>query len=223
MSASPDRRSDPLTEILLRPTTSASATPAIRARARALADRSVPPRSAASSAMARNRAAILAGAGRAVEISGTKVSMAQFATAAGVAKGTLYNHFRTREEVLVGLLLGEIDRLISEIAHLPLADALIRAASAVSDHPLLEALGGDDFSTLAVLARVDVRTAGWGRVATAVDAILSRADLGGTSTVLRWLSSFITAPADLADIEADVAILVAGLPPRSATRTAVQR
>jgi hypothetical protein len=45
--------------------------------------------------------------------------------------------------------------------------------------------------------------------------MLQRGGLTGTPTVLRWLSSFITAPADLADIEADVAILVSGLPPAS--------
>jgi len=215
MNAVPERRLDPLTDILLRPTTVGTATAASAAMARTLVDQPGRPKSRAAAAMARSHAAILQGAARAVEMDGTRVSMAQVAAAAGVAKATLYNHFRTREDVLTGLLLVEIDRLIAEIAHLPLEVALVRAAAAVSDHPLLEALGGADFATLAVLARVDVRTAGWGRVASALDAMLQRRGLSGTPTVLRWLSSFITAPADLADIEADVAILVTGLPPAS--------
>lgn len=215
MNAVPERRVDPLTDILLRPTTVGAASAASTARARALSERSAPPRNRAAAAMARSHAAILSGAARAVEVNGTRVSMAQVAAAAGVAKATLYNHFRTREDVLNGLLMAEIDRLVGDLAYLQVERALIRAASAISDHPLLEALGGEDFTTLAVLARVDVRTAGWGRVASALDAMLQRNGLAGTPTVLRWLSSFITAPADLADIEADVAILVAGLPPAS--------
>ena len=83
---------------------------------------------------------------------------------------------------------------------------------AVSEHPLLEALGGQDTTTLAVLARVDVRTPGWARVAYAVEQLLRRAGRAGTPTVLRWLSSFVIAPADEIDIAADVAVLVAGLP-----------
>jgi AcrR family transcriptional regulator len=164
--------------------------------------------------LARSRSAILTGAGRAVEVSGTKVSMAQIAAAAGVAKATLYNHFRTREEVLGALLIAEIDLLISDISHLELATALTRAAIAISEHPLLEALGSEDTAMLATLARVDVRNAGWLRVAEATEAMLNRSGRRGGPMVLRWLSSFLTAPAEEGDIRADVEVLVAGLPPR---------
>lgn len=162
--------------------------------------------------MARSRAAILDGARAAVEENGTKISMAEVAARGGVAKATLYNHFRAREDVLAALLLDEVDRLVSAVAHLELFQALTYAAVAVSEHPLLEALGGQDTITLAVLARVDVRTAGWARVATAVEHLLRRAGRGGTPTVLRWLSSFVIAPADEIDIKADVAVLLSGLP-----------
>ena len=163
--------------------------------------------------MARSRAAILDGARAAVEANGTKITMGQVAARGGVAKATLYNHFRAREDVLAALLLDEIDRLVATVADLQLPQALAAAAVAVSEHPLLEALGGQDTTTLAVLARVDVRTAGWARVARAVDHLLRRAGRGGTPTVLRWLSSFIIAPADEVDIAADVAVLISGLPP----------
>ena len=95
------------------------------------------------------------------------------------------------------------------------ADALTRAASILSEHPLLEALGADDASTPAELARVDVRSAGWGLVAGAAENLLNRSGRRGTPTVLRWLSSFLLAPADSGDITADVEVLVAGLPPRN--------
>lgn len=163
--------------------------------------------------MARSRAAILDGARNAVEANGTKITMAQVAARGGVAKATLYNHFRAREDVLAALLLDEIDRLVASVWQLELSQALNRAAVAVSEHPLLEALGGQDTTTLAVLARVDTRAPGWARVARAVDGLLRRSGRGGAPTVLRWLSSFLIAPADEIDIAADVAVLMAGLPP----------
>ena len=161
----------------------------------------------------RSRAAILDGARAAVLANGTSITMAQIAARAGVAKATLYNHYRAREDVLAELLLVEIDQLIASVAHLPLPVALTRAAIAVSEHPLLEALGDNDSAALSVLARVDVRAAGWGRVAQATERLLARRGRRGTPTVLRWLASFVIAPADPDDIAADVSVLVAGLPP----------
>lgn len=144
---------------------------------------------------------------------GSKITMAQVAARAGVAKATLYNHYRAREDVLRDLLLAEIDTVISAVEYLPLSNALYRAAVAVSENPLLEALGAQDPAGLSVLAMIDVRAPGWARVAQAVDRLLARQGRRGTPTVLRWLSSFVLAPADTADIGADVDVLVAGLPP----------
>jgi AcrR family transcriptional regulator len=162
--------------------------------------------------MARTRAAILDGARESVRQHGTAITMAQCAEAAGVAKATLYNHFRTREDVLAALLLDEIDRVIESVAHLELGEALRRAGAVLSEHPLLDPLGGPDTATLAILARVDVSCAGWARVAEATQNMLSRAGRRGTPTVLRWLSSCVVAPADDQDIAADVEVLLAGLP-----------
>ena len=215
MSSTPLRRSDPLTEILLRPTTGGAVPLAdLRERAEAMATHPLGSRARAGNAMARTRASILAGAVRAIEVSGTDASMTQVAAAAGVAKATLYNHFRTREDVFEAVLLAQVDALISDVGHRELSRCLSRAALLISEHPILEALGRHDTDVLAAMARVDVRSAGWNRVAAAVEAVLSRSGRRGTPTVLRWLSSFVLAPADLEDIEADVAILVAGLPPR---------
>ncbi|MDQ2836526.1 MAG: TetR/AcrR family transcriptional regulator [Actinomycetota bacterium] len=202
----PSPRPDPLIDILLCPTTGRPVPGSSPAWSAA-------PLSARTTVGTRSRAAILDGARRAVTANGTKITMAQVAARAGVAKATLYNHFRAREDVLAELLLAEIDELISAVSHLRLADALTQAAVAVSEHPLLEALGGQDSTALAVLARVDVRSAGWARVAQATELLLSRHGRRGTPTVLRWLSSFVIAPAEDRDIAADVAVLMAGLPP----------
>jgi AcrR family transcriptional regulator len=198
------RRFDPLTEIVLRSTVDGSPPP--------VAGRPRP--DAARDAMSRSRGAILDGARAAVLANGTRITMAQVAARAGVAKATLYNHFRAREDVLSAVLLDEIDQLTRRLSHLPLDEALRRAATAISEHPLLEALGGgQDAAALAALARVDTRSAGWARAAQAVNAALAATGRGGTPTVLRWLSSFVVAPADQADIADDVAVLISGLPP----------
>jgi AcrR family transcriptional regulator len=167
---------------------------------------------AAAPQLARSRSAILDGARAALLDGGTRVTMSQIATEAGVAKATLYNHFRTRDDVFRALLVDEIDALIASVAHLELRQALLRTAAALSEHPLLEVLGGDELAVLAALARVDVTATGWQVVANATDNLLRRAGRSGTPTVLRWLSSFLVAPAELDDIEDDVQVLLAGLP-----------
>lgn len=187
-------------------------TPARSAVSRAAASRAVAGASRSAHAMARSRSAILDGARQAVAVDGVKITMGQVATTAGVAKATLYNHFRTREDVLGALLIDELQGLVAALSGLALPEALTRAAVAVSEDPLLEALGGQDMTTLAALARVDVRTPGWALVADALDRMLRQAGRGGTPTVLRWLSSFVIAPAESRDIAVDVAVLLTGLP-----------
>src|SRR6478735_3257424 len=124
---------DPLFDTLFRSTALPAAPPPI---ASAAPVREAGTRSRAGNAMNRTRAALLDGARRAVEVSGTKITMAQIAAAAGVAKATLYNHFRTREAVLDALLLDEVARLVDRAAGLPVHDALAATAAALSDNPL---------------------------------------------------------------------------------------
>jgi AcrR family transcriptional regulator len=210
-------RRDPLSEVLLRPTTVTAPAHVVIPQALDVArmyDAAPVPSSARpGAAMARSRAAILAGAYKSVEVSGTRITMAQVAAAAGVAKATLYNHFRTRDEVLAALLTAEVDRAIEQLEHLELHEALCRAAALISEHPLLESLGGEP-QILSSLSHIDVRVGGWRQIAEAVDALLARHGLRGTPTILRWLSSFVLSPADSADIALDVQVLMAGLPAR---------
>ena len=200
--------SSPLFDTLFRPTTlsptSASAAPV----------RAPGTRSRAGNAMNRTRAALLAGAARAVEVSGTKITMAQVAAAAGVAKATLYNHFRTREAVLGALLLEQVSALVEEQADKPLEAALTDAAKALSLHPIRRSLARLEPGALVQLGRIDDQAEAWQVARSGVDAALAAAGLGGTDTVLRWLASFLISPGPRAAIDADVAILLAGLPAR---------
>jgi AcrR family transcriptional regulator len=197
---------DPLFDTLFRPTAQqpgiASAPPV----------RSPGTRTRAGNAMDRTRTALLEGARRAVEASGTRITMAQVAAAAGVAKATLYNHFRTRAAVLAGLLTDEIETLVDELRERPLAEALAGAAAAVSEHPLRAALADLEPATLAALARFDVQSEGWRMVRTAVSELTRVAEYGGTDMVLRWLASFLVTPGTPAAIAADLDVLLTGLP-----------
>jgi AcrR family transcriptional regulator len=204
---------DPLFDTLFRPTTVA---PAI---ASAAPVRAAGTRSRAGNAMNRTRAALLEGARRSVEVNGTKITMAQVAAAAGVAKATLYNHFRTREAVLSALLVDEITRLVDEFAGQPLPDALGGAANALASHPLLRVLARLEPGTLAILGRIDGSAEGWRIAREGLDAALAAQELAGTDTLLRWLGSYLVSPANEASIASDLAVLLAGLPAASGTRS----
>ena len=198
--------SDPLFDTLFRPT---SLTPAI---ASAAPVRTTGTRTRAGNAMSRTRAALLDGARRAAEVSGTKITMAQVAAAAGVAKATLYNHFRTREAVLSALLLDEVNSLAAECADRPLADGLSTAANRLARHPLLRSLARIEPGTLVAIGCIDTSADGWRVAREAVVRALAAEGRGGADTVLRWLSSYLISPSSPAGVAADLAVLLAGLP-----------
>jgi AcrR family transcriptional regulator len=199
---------DPLIDTLFRSTALPARPPAI---ASAAPVRETGTRSRAGNAMNRTRAALLDGARRAVEASGTKITMAQVAAAAGVAKATLYNHFRTREAVLDAVLLDEVEQLVDRASGLPLGDALDATARAISDNPLLRTLARIEPATVAALGRIDRTAPGWQRARGAVDAAVAAEGRGGGEFVQRWLASFLLSPGRSAAISADVSLIVAAL------------
>lgn len=198
--------SDPLFDTLFRPTT---LSPLI---ASAAPVRQKGTHTRAGNAMNRTRAALLAGAARAVEVSGTKITMAQVAAAAGVAKATLYNHFRTREAVLAALLDHQVDTIIDGLAGKPLGDALVDTATAIATNPVRRGLARVEPAVLAAIGRIDDSADGWKRTRAAVSTVLAAAGRDGADTVLRWLASYVLSEAGPESIARDVAVLLAGLP-----------
>jgi AcrR family transcriptional regulator len=207
---------DPLIETLFRPSATASAV------ASAAPVRVPGTRSRAGNAMTRTRAALLDGARRAVEASGTKITMAQVATASGVAKATLYNHFRTRDAVLSALLLDEVRVLVDRQAGKPLAAALAGAADDLCGHRLLRTLALVEPATLVGLARTDATRPAWQLARSAVADALAASGYGGADLVLRWLASFVVNPARPEAVAADVDLLLSSLPPAAETQTSAQ-
>ena len=201
---------DPLTEHLIRST-------APRSTVSALPQRSGGTRSRAGNAMARTRAGLLDGALLAVAKHGTRrTTMHDIAALAGVAKATLYNHFRTKDDVWSALVESEVRGIAAECAELPLVDALAQAAHRLSEHPALRYLADTEPAALAGLLTRRGQPPGWRAAEEAVRDRLAAAGLGGDDLVLRWLSSYLAAPARPGAIRTAAEALVRGLPPAPA-------
>ncbi|SOD74138.1 TetR family transcriptional regulator [Jatrophihabitans sp. GAS493] len=193
--------------------------------------RAVGTRSRAGNSMSRTRAALLDGARSAVLANGTRVSMAQIAAASGVAKATLYNHFRTRDAVLGALVADEVRRLVEQAQAIPLGEALRGCASAIGSNSLRAALAEAEPEALVALATIPpvgtVEQASsdsadvaanplWERARAAIDAALTADRPAGAPTpgpqrremILRWLASFLLSPGDEAQIAFDVTALL---------------
>jgi len=164
--------------------------------------------------MARTRAGLLDGALRAVAKHGTRhTTMHDIAAQAGVAKATLYNHFRTKDDVWAALVEAEVRGIAAECADLPLVDALAQAAVRLSEHPALRHVAETEPAALAGLLARRPHSAGWGAAEEAVRGRLAAACLGGEDLVLRWLSSYLASPSRPGPIRAAAEALVRGLPP----------
>jgi len=202
----PDRARDPLDHLIRStvPTTVASAAPL----------RTGGTRSRAGNAMARTRAGLLDGARRAVGTQGTRrTTMNDIAAQAGVAKATLYNHFRTKDDVWSALVESEVRGIADECAELGLVDALAHAARRLSEHPALRQVADSEPVALAGLLARRRTAAGWQAAEEAVRARLAVDGLAGDDLVLRWLGSHLATPATPPSIRTAAEALARGLPP----------
>lgn len=115
--------------------------------------------------MGRTRAALIQGARQAVQSDGLKISMAQVALSAGVAKATLYNHFRTREAVLQALLEDEIATVLQVSSDHAPEPALLAVGQWLAASELLLALRVKEpavvVAAAAALLRDDMEHADW--------------------------------------------------------------
>jgi AcrR family transcriptional regulator len=174
-------------------------------------------RSRAGNAMARTRAAVLDGTARAVEKHGARrASMSDIATLSGIAKGTLYNHFRAKDDVYAATLQAGIASLAEEcvtVARDDLADALALAAERLGSHPALRRITGDEPAVRSALTTVGDGI-GWDSARSAVRDVLvaAGADSSAASVdcALRWLTSFVGLTGR--DVERQATVIAAGLP-----------
>lgn len=166
------------------------------------------------------RRSLLEGAARAFAEHGLRRStMQSVAAAAGVAKATLYNHFRTKDEVARELLAVELDRLTTLAAGLPPATALAGLADELGGHPVLRRLAESEPEVLAGLLAVDAVR--WAELRDRLAAAL-RTDEDGAELAARWLLGVVVQPGRSLDRHrqaARLAVVLAAVPPAQPRRS----
>jgi AcrR family transcriptional regulator len=181
-------------------------------------------RSRAGNAMGRTHDAALRGAVIAIEKYGSrKATMGDIAMLAGIAKATLYNHFRTRDDVYLAVAANEVDSVAAAArAKLPdgLDAAIAEAARLISGHAAVRKIAVDDPAALAALATPGDGPA-WTAARTAIaGALMDRGYVESRAAVdliLRYLASQLLAPSPAEDRATAATLLtnaVAGQPPR---------
>jgi AcrR family transcriptional regulator len=144
----------------------------------------------AGNGMNRTRAGLLSGAARAFAEYGLRRStMQSIAAAAGVAKATLYNHFRTKDEVAAALLAAELDRLTGLAESLPLDQGLAALSDELGAHPVLRRLAETEPETLTAL----LGTGQWGELTDRLGGAL-RVDPDAAELAGRWLLGVVLQP-----------------------------
>jgi AcrR family transcriptional regulator len=172
--------------------------------------------------MGRTRAALLQATGDCVARYGIrKTTMVDVASKSGVAKATLYNHFRTKDDVLAALVEKQVADLVGATVAAAAAEGLVAALTQVAESlaasaPLRKAAESEQ-SLLAPLA-VPGDGRGWQVARDGVAAVLTagRAHSGPADVelVLRWCASQLLWP--LTDPSAAAAALARGLAPTAA-------
>ncbi|MDT7544383.1 MAG: TetR/AcrR family transcriptional regulator [Actinomycetota bacterium] len=175
-------------------------------------------RTRSGNAMLRTRAAILDGAERCIERDGVRrTTMSDVSGEAKVAKATLYNHFRTKDDVMSALVLARIAALTAECCELAVAGvapALEHAGRSLGAAGSLRRMSAHEPAIAAALA-----TPGAGRLWDAarggIETVLREAgaptDAAAVHLVLRWLCGHVLWAATEDELALGAHVLSAGL------------
>ena len=160
-------------------------------------------------AMSRTRRGLLSGARTAFAERGVKkTTMQHVAAAAGVAKATLYNHFRTKDDVAHALIAFELDRLAALAAELPLTVAVPALAEEVGVHPVLRRLAETEPDTLVQMMALDADR--WSDVVVTLASAL-RISRPEAELVCRWLLGLVLQPGTAPERAAQAAVVTGQL------------
>jgi AcrR family transcriptional regulator len=169
--------------------------------------------------MLRTRSAILDAAAASIAGAGVRrTTMSDIAATGEVAKATLYNHFRTKDDVLSALVEARVAALgttcEAAAAASGLAAALELAADELAGLPALRRVAADEPALLAPVAAV-AEGRGAQSARTAVAAVLAAAGVPAgapqVDLVLRWLLSQLHAPLERDAAAAQARLLVAAV------------
>ena len=176
-------------------------------------------RTRSGNAMGRTRAALLAATAECVERYGIrKTTMVDVAARSKVAKATLYNHFRTKDDVLLALVESTVAELLATAlataARQGLVPALEQAAGALEASGPLRTAAVKEPALLAPML-VPGEGRGWQALRDGIAAVLSAARVSASpedvEVVLRWLLSQLLWPMAHEGAAAGAQALVRGL------------
>ena len=152
--------------------------------------------------MGRTRSALLHATGECVARYGIrKTTMVDVASKSGVAKATLYNHFRTKDDVLAALVEQHVADLVGACVTTAAAEGLVAALAQAGETlaasaPLRKAADGEQ-ALLAPLAS-PAAGRGWQQAREGVAAVLTagraRSGPAEVELVLRWCVSQLLWP-----------------------------
>ena len=176
--------------------------------------------------MGRTRSAALDGARRVLTECGLrKATMGDVAVRGGLAKATLYNHFRTKDELVSALIAEDVSELgtdCRDLAHDDLAVALTRAADAVATNPVLVGLRLVEPAAL-LGAAAPGAGARWDLVRAELAFVLDAGERSpapeNLDLVCRWVASFVLEPGTSDSRAAAARVLAHGLPAAIRTTT----
>jgi AcrR family transcriptional regulator len=169
-------------------------------------------------AMLRTRTAILEATATCLQKYGVrKTTMSDVASKGGVAKATLYNHFRTKDDLLQALVLSRIEALAaecSELAAAGLGPALEHAGGWIDACGPLRRVAADDPALLATLGTPGSGRL-WNAARTAVETVLRESgapsDAVAVDLVVRWLCGHVMWPGTAEEVVAGARLLAVGL------------
>lgn len=149
--------------------------------------------------MERTRAGILAGARAGIVSEGVRrVSMARVAELGGVAKATVYNHVRSKADLLALVAHDLVDRAGDAAEQAPdLARGLVAAATLLGQDPVVRAVAQQEPVVIGRLLRVladPVWDPARNRLAAVSAAHQHPMDAATADLVLRWLATVTVAP-----------------------------
>ena len=185
-------------------------------------------RARSGNAMGRTRSALLGATADCVARYGIrKTTMVDVASKSGVAKATLYNHFRTKDDVLAAVveqpLADLVGACVTTASSAGMVDALVHAATVLSEHPALRKAAQDEQALLAPLMTPS-SSRGWQLARDGVSAVLVAGSAPSTpadiENVLRWCVSQVLWPLTRDDARTGAEALVRGLSARSAAAPA---
>jgi AcrR family transcriptional regulator len=175
-------------------------------------------RTRSGNAMLRTRTAILDAATACVARAGVRrTTMSDVSAQAQVAKATLYNHFRTKDDLMSAVVLARVEQLAAECSELAvagLAPALEYAGRCLSGSEALRQVADAEPALAAALA-----TAGTGRawqaarqgVATVLRESGAPSDEDSIDVVLRWLCGHVMWSATEAELALGARVIADGL------------